>query len=409
MSGSAAVKRRHVFYLHGFDPRGPAAYHRLFQEEAARQAAVDGIALAVGPRRNEGALASLWEVTADYPEGRVETGYEILRWDDMVRQHWPRRQGRLLLMGLRYLVAFVKAGFLASLARRARPSFLAIFFPPATVLAFALLAVLLGLAVGLLAGLAGLSLWPALALGVVVAGAASLLWPKVEAWLNPCWLARVFGFLADWEAGRVDGLEQRHRSFADRLAAKLQEGGLDEVLIVGHSIGAQHAISMLAILARERPELLARAPVALLTLGQCIPLLAALRGAERFRRDLQLVGLELTGLPWVDVTAPSDPASSCAVDPLMPTGRARPTDQPQRPVQVSPRFHKLMSEESFRVIRRDPFRFHFQYLMASEIAGPYNFFRLVAGPERLAPPGEPIQWTWSSNSPKMWTTRRAAP
>jgi hypothetical protein len=31
--------------------------------------------------------------------------------------------------------------------------------------------------------------------------------------------------------------------------------------------------------------------------------------------------------------------------------------------------------------------------MAQEIAGPYNFFRLTAGPDPLAPPGDRIGWT----------------
>ncbi|MEO1191321.1 MAG: hypothetical protein AAFY02_06170 [Pseudomonadota bacterium] len=407
MRETARVRRRHVCYLHGFDPRGPAAYHRLFQEEAQRQAQVDGVAVTVGPRRNEGTLAAFWDVVSDYPEGRVTTTYETLRWDDMVRQNWPKRLPALILLCLRYLWSFLRAGFLHNLAKRAWPSFIAILFPPATFLAFGLLLLLVALLVWQLGLLLGLASWLALSLAAIAAIAASFLWKRLEAWMNPCWLARVFGFLASWGSDRISGLAERRHRFAERLEARLRDPELDEILIVGHSIGAQHAIGALADLYRKDPSLFDGGRASFLSLGQCLPLLGALRGAEEFRRDLAVVALEMTQVPWIDVTSPSDPASSCAIDPLAPTGLARPEGQAKRPLQVSPRFHAILTPETFRLIRREPLRFHFQYLMASELPGRYNFFRLTCGPERLTAPGEPVDWTWSKGGPSTWSIRRA--
>ena len=51
------VRRRCVMYLSGFDPQGPAHYHQLYQQEAARQAAVNGSRIEVGGRRKAGADA----------------------------------------------------------------------------------------------------------------------------------------------------------------------------------------------------------------------------------------------------------------------------------------------------------------------------------------------------------------
>jgi hypothetical protein len=42
--------RRRIFYISGFDPRGPAHYHCLYAEKAVKQAAVNGLAIEVGPR-----------------------------------------------------------------------------------------------------------------------------------------------------------------------------------------------------------------------------------------------------------------------------------------------------------------------------------------------------------------------
>ena len=392
MTVQPTIQRRHVFFLHGFDPRGPAAYHSMYAREAAKQAALDGATVTVTKRQNDGRQASRWTVRADYDGQTTETRYEFLRWDDIVRRHWPKRKGPLLALVLNYLRAFREARFLALLRRTARPAYLAIYFPPFLVGVFLLAGVVTALVAGAVASALGLPWWGALAAPIAVCVAWPFLWDRLEASWNPCWLARVFGFLAAWAQGSVDDLAARHRVFAERLAAGLDDPALDEILVVGHSIGAQHAIAALNRLEELRPGSLADPRLKLLTLGQCIPLLARLTGAERFRDDVSRLILEHR-LEWVDVTSPADPGSSCAVDPLAPTGRDRPPGAPLLPIQVSPRFHRLMPRQAFRKIRRDPLLFHFQYLMAQEIPGPYNFFRLTAGPAPLAPPGERIAWT----------------
>lgn len=386
------IRKRHVFFLHGFDPRGPAAYHSMYAREAAKQARLDGAEIAVTKRENDGPRASFWTVNASFDGQETDTRYEFLRWDDIVRRHWPKRKWPLLTLMIGYLLAFREARFLGMLRRAAMPAYLAIFFPPVLVSAFILAGLMLAVLAVLLAGDQGAPWWGALLAFVAVCAAWVFVWDRLEASWNPCWLARVFGFLVSWAKDQVDGLDERHREFAGRLAAGLDDPAPDEILIVGHSIGAQHAIAALNRLEEMRPGSLSDPRLKLLTLGQCIPLLARLLGAKKFREDLGRLIVDHP-LLWVDVTSPADPASSCAIDPLAATDRLRGPEQPVHPIQVSPRFHLLMPREQFRKVRRDPLLFHFQYLMAQELAGPYNFFRLTAGPDPLAPPGERIGWT----------------
>jgi dihydrolipoamide dehydrogenase len=42
------VRRRQVFYFSGFDPKGPAHYHRLYADEAAKAAVLGGYTVKVG-------------------------------------------------------------------------------------------------------------------------------------------------------------------------------------------------------------------------------------------------------------------------------------------------------------------------------------------------------------------------
>lgn len=390
--GRARIRKRHVFFLHGFDPRGPAAYHSMYNREAAKQARLDGAEIAVSKRENDGPRASLWTVKARFDGQDTETRYEFLRWDDIVRRHWPKRKLPLLSLMTGYLLAFREAHFLGMLRRSARPAFLAILFPPVLVAGFILAGLILAVLAALLAGNLGAPWWGSLLCFAAICAGWVFAWDKLEAAWNPCWLARVFGFLVAWAKGRIAGLDQRHRDFAERLAAGLDDPGPDEILVVGHSIGAQHAVATLNRLEEMRPGALLDPRLKLLTLGQCIPLLARLQGAEPFREDVRRLILE-HAIEWIDVTSPADPGSSCAVDPLAPTGQHRPPGAPIHPTQVSPRFHRLLPKEAFQKVRRDPLLFHFQYLMAQEIPGPYNFFRLTAGPDPLAPPGDRIAWT----------------
>jgi hypothetical protein len=396
MTAPTQVLKRHTFFLHGFDPRGPGAYHELYSEDAAKQALLDGTQITVGRRRNDGKQASYWDVSSTVEGVTTQTRYEFLRWDDMIRRHWPRGRWALLSLMLSYLRAFFQARFLNQLRRTARPAFLAIMFPPFLVLCFALIGLGLGAGLGVLAVAAGLPSWAGLLVFALVAAAWVLAWDKLETAWNPCWLARVFGYLVYWAEDRIEGLEERHQLFATRIAAGLDDPEPQEILVVGHSIGAQHAIASLVRLEEIRPGSLADPRLKLVTLGQCIPLLARLRGAERFREDVGRLVVDYP-LKWIDVTSPADPASSCAVDPLAPTLRVRDASQPMHPIQVSPRFHVLLPREAFRKIRRDPLLFHFQYLRAQEIAGPYSFFAITAGGSALQPPGRRIDWTLHSS------------
>ena len=60
MSGEAKltetppVRRRTVFYVAGFDPKGPAFYHDIYRREAPLQAAINGMQITVGERARRG-------------------------------------------------------------------------------------------------------------------------------------------------------------------------------------------------------------------------------------------------------------------------------------------------------------------------------------------------------------------
>ena len=174
-------------------------------------------------------------------------------------------------------------------------------------------------------------------------------------------------------------LQARLDGFADQVAQALHED-CDEVLVVGHSSGAALAVSLAAAVERRGlPQGGAR--LALLTLGQAIPMQAFLPDARRLRADLRQLAASRS-VAWVDVTAKADGVSFWLTDPPGVCGVA-PPDQ-TGPLVFSAAFSETLAAEKWAAIKRQFFRLHIQYLAAFEHPRDYDYFQITAGPVLLS-------------------------
>ena len=104
------VRRRRVLYVSGFDPRGASFYHRMLRDEAAKHATMAGEPIDIGTRRTVSPIVQAWTVAGGSGSDAVETVYEFLRWDDIVREHWPRRTLRVWADTLVATWVYLRAG-----------------------------------------------------------------------------------------------------------------------------------------------------------------------------------------------------------------------------------------------------------------------------------------------------------
>ena len=206
---------------------------------------------------------------------------------------------------------------------------------------------------------------------------------------NTTWLLRIYRFADRWSRAQLPELDQRLDEAALRLRQVLADPELDEVLVVGYSVGSILAVRTLAEALSHRPGQ-GEASLALLTLGHCVPLSGLTRGSLAFRQALGQVA-DAQDLFWVDVSSPTDWGSFALTDPVqLCLGRRGINPR----AMTSPRFHTLFDPERYLLLRRDKRRMHLQYLMAGERAGGYNFFDLTAGPQRL------MEHPWTPAQPK---------
>ena len=373
------VSKRRVFYVSGFDPRGVAAYHRLFCEESQKQAALSGITVQAGRRKRVSRLSSTWRAERAADGGTVETTFEFLHWDDIARRHWHAGYARLYLVALKtYWRWTISCDILARVFRISKWNFLTGIAPGIVLFALPPLAVL--------AGWAGYSLGQIVSaqpawLPVLLAAAGftaiiGLAW-WLERFFTLGWLLRTYGFVLDLSLGKVPELEERMARFAERIVACVESSDDDEIVVVGHSVGANVAISVLARALALNPQLFNKyRPVGFLTLGGSIPMQGLLPWSQAFRNELAQLAAH-DDLPWVDISAPQDVASFALLNPVTVSGVTLDGKAPQRPLVMSGAFREVLTPETFATASWDMFRMHFQYLMAGELERANDYFSVT--------------------------------
>jgi hypothetical protein len=192
-----------------------------------------------------------------------------------------------------------------------------------------------------------------------------------------------FGFTASHSKGEAPEIDERVDEFSVRVFEGWSKGDCDEVLIVGHSSGGSYAASVAARViemgadARKGPHL------SFLTLGQTIPMLSFLPGAQRLRDELRLLG-KTEACDWIDVSSPADGACYALSDPVGVSGVAPPMRERRNPKVISATFWEAISPEMKARLKGRWFRIHIQYLCAFDRPIDFDYFRITSGPIRLA-------------------------
>jgi hypothetical protein len=398
--GKTQVQRRRVFYIPGYDPYPPRRYRELYRTESQRQAAISGYQI----EQKSDASENGWRVRARIEDVQVMTKIDVLVWHDLVKSSMKSSIAGTYLALLRTVWIYLSTGTFRRLTWLAKGPVLAALYPIIMLLA-QLLAAVVGAGV-----IAGLAVYLTLKGGVflnsmfgAVSDSGGIIWSLVSAavfwavflpsvvaalrWFKSkdhktfaYYLMHDFAYTASRRGAYPDEIEARLHEFRHRIEAALRED-IDEVLIVGHSSGAQMAVSIAADIVRLKRFQDTGPTLSLLTLGQVIPMVSFLPDARRVRRDLRLLSTaeEIT---WLDVSAPGDGCSFALSDPVSVSGVA-PARGQQWPLVISAAFSRTLSPETLKKLRHRYFRLHFQYLCAFDMPGDYDYFKITAGPLTL--------------------------
>jgi pimeloyl-ACP methyl ester carboxylesterase len=371
----------------GYDPIDASAQYRRFarQLEVFRrtwnvEASVSELA------QNREQSRAWWSVRAGGPNWQVEAVHEVLLWDDIVRGDFTRPLPVRLFKALRAYFDFIVTGtmFRYILANQRY----AIFF------LFPILSVVLFAAVGwffarLLTGFLSLDGIGALALGVP---AGLIVFLVLMRWPGRRW--RVEQLLDDWvcahdyiHAGRPD-IDARLDRFAETLLARAREAGLDEIVLVGHSLGAMLVLDVIVrALTRDAGFARRGAAVCVLTIGATIPKFALHPRAQAIRARIARVVAEAS-IAWTEYQSRADTISFYKFDPVL----LRRIDDDRldgKPVIRRVQIHDMLLPETFERCRTHVLRLHYRSVMANDRRAPYDYFLMACGPVSFA------DWTTS--------------
>ncbi len=380
------IKRRLVLYCPGYDAVADRRYYRLMVTQFALLTAQFGIEREIGPVEADECVPSVrWRVAAGKGEWRTETRYEVLRWDDLIRRDLSRNWRKRGPLFLAMLIASWRDRFMIRLFRMDWHFASLLIYPFVVLLGVLCAAIAAGYGVACLIALfLPLSPWLKGLVTIVLAAAFAR---ASQPWLRK---AYVYHVLDDWifhwqdTLGRRPDFDARLDRFGQHLAAAARDASVEEILIVGHSSGAIVAIESVARALALDPELGRRGPrLALLTIGARVPISALWNSAQRLRQAIIRVAAE-PSLLWVEYQAPQDPFHAFRFDAVRDLqldlgGRAR-----VNPVIRSARFKQTLLPHTYRRLRLQFFRLHFQFLMANERPGECDYLMIACGPVSLA-------------------------
>lgn len=376
------VRRRILFYLPGYDPDAKRRYHALFVRELRRYTTRFGLA---APRMSRATTslcghAQTWDVSVGTGELRTDTTYTVMLWDDLVRRDMARSH---LLGTCLNALALLHAAATGTLIRLYRANWKCgnvILYP--FVMTLLLLAAFLLLAItGHIHLTASLDLpaWLALGLGL---GAGLIALRALAPWLSRAYLWQLMhDGVFHWQhaRGRRNDYLARLDVFAAHILDRIHATQADEILLVGHSTGALTAVELAARLLERDPKLGLEGPVlSLLTLGSSLPLVAMQPQALTTRAEVRsLVTSQRLG--WVDFQAPQDWMNFPGFNPVRDLDLGVPETGIANPLIRSAKFREIIAPDLYHRISLQPFRMHFQFLMANDAPGVFDIFALTLG------------------------------
>ena len=379
------VKRRHIIYVQGYDPRGLAQYYRMFRTELRKFATLYGLTATIGrPAADDLSAVASWTIETDACGWKTATRYDFLRWEDLIKRdlQWP--VWRIVSDAVAIYGRLMASGVLSRF-RKANWRFAAFISYPEFML-------------GVQALVSGLCAWlfaeglryAAVPTPVAIVSAVAFFVAMLGALLR--WLESrtyVLYLMSDtiftWEFAhrRRPDWDARIEQFAHYLVDCARSSDADELVIVGHSSGSFLGFEILSRALEIDPDLGRHGPrTILLTLGGNLPIVGFLPVSCAFRERLRKLAIE-PSVTWVDCQSRKDVMNFYPFEPVSGHG-IDVGDAQCNPKIMAIRFRDIIAPENYAAFRRHFFRVHFQFVMANERPHPYDFFMIVCGPVVLA-------------------------
>jgi hypothetical protein len=362
------VSKRLVFHVGGYDPIAPqAGTYRRFVREITRFELTWSAKAFIGAL-HDGVDETKWRVITNGPNWHVETDFHLIRWDDVIEEFSRRRIWQRIPQGLIAFLDFVTAGALWGYLRT--NWYYAIFFLYPFVM-FGLF-----IATAYFVGIHVLRANETMSAVIIIYSVLAALVVGFWRWLHLGSLFDDWIFSRAYVRRRNPIIEQRLHKIAQEIVSAARGSGADELLVVGHSLGAVIAVDLLDQALKLDPSLGKNGtPVTFLSIGSSILKIGLHRGAERFRAAVEHVA-RAPGIFWGDYQARIDIMNFYNTNPMTEMSLSAEHEPVVRLVE----FSRMLQRDVYRRIRLRFYRLHCQFVSGNDKRASYDYFMLVCGP-----------------------------
>jgi hypothetical protein len=366
---STIVAKRLVFHLGGYDPITPyVVAQRRFVRELARFERTWSAKASMGAL-DETPDQAKWSVTTQGPNWKVQSDYRLVRWDDVIEDFSGQTVWRRVPLGIIAFLDFIWSGALWGYLRTNWHYAVFFLYP----------FVMFGLFVAA-ACAAGAYAWHR-ADSIALAAAATLfvmsaLMLGPWRWMHLDMLFDDWIFARDYVRSGNANLENRLDNIARELVVAARGSSADEIVVVGHSLGAALAVNLLDRASKLEPSLGSTGTaITFLSIGSSILKVGLHRAAGRFRAAVERVA-KAPGILWGDFQARIDIMNFYDVDPMAEMSLPSKPGPVIRLVELG----RMLEHKVYRRMRLRFYRLHSQFVSGNDKRASYDYFMLVCGP-----------------------------
>ncbi|ODS52251.1 MAG: hypothetical protein ABS40_18820 [Agrobacterium sp. SCN 61-19] len=368
-----SVSRRAVFLVGGYERNDAAGFFRRIGREMERFCKCWSVEATLGVPV-EAAEASATTAVADYrgPDGVCRSEITFLSFDDIVKHDGARpfvsRLFAYLIAFFDYVVSGTMFRFFATNWR-----FALYFLYPLVMLGLFVwfgtityrLVDWIGLPGGpLLPGLAGLAVTYALGRSV---GRRYFVFHLMDLW----------SFSREHLRCRRPVMDERIKAWAALISQRMAQSAYDEVLLVGHSTGGALILDVAHQLAERLVAEGRPVDFQLVTVGSTSLKVALHPAASRARSRLEALAC-YPGIRWTEFQSLTDIINFYKCDPYARAGLAHQRSD-AFPRQFQVRIRDMLERETYKRIKKNFFRVHYQFISANSRRYFYDFFMICCG------------------------------
>lgn len=323
---------RKIFYIPGFDPRSANYYKKLLFKEFPK--------VKTGLKKQE-------KSRIQFADNAMVVDYEILSWHDCVQNHWlSGLKGNAINVYALFLHFIFKGGYWrgskVTIKDAIQKGFSIYFFVGWFLIAALSLFLIVKSFQNNLPSIGFASL-------ILVWLFMNALIYKVLDYIHIFWVTRIMRFFALYARHETPDVELKEQQFKEQIQAAIQNPEFDEVVLVGHSVGAILALNIFSRLEQE----IDCSKLTVITLGHCVTGVSVVKEAIWYNQ--KLASLRHHRAFWLDVTSGKDAVNFYKVNPAFDTN-AKPD------LAVSAGFHRVFDESFYKTLRWDFYKIHFLYL-----------------------------------------------